>query len=416
MGSIATTAVPGFSSTARHPLSRSVRLLLWLLCAAGLLLQAIFLIITPQALHATMLLAAAWWAANILLCSLLAWLLLSTPRNAIKLPRTASEALLVLTAVGIWMLRWYVGYQHLMPEKARQMGWYAFCFLQVIGVLAVLYFLRRANQSPWWACLVIFNWLLGTMCLMPQGAPVIGTLIAILLIAVLIGIQREWKIFAAAALSFAVGLYPLLILLAPLLFLPGNLPDAYTRRRFGRLQWLLMAAAFVLPMAVICLIGRLHGANIWLHSYEPSLGKFKLMGNMPPMFNRGFQLLFLMMWVVTLVAVFRARRHPLAAARAMLLFCTLLMAWTLGDGGAAAFMSAFFLLACGFLTCGWIAVVLLLPLYIVHTNLSLQLPQPWQTPIFIAAWAALCVLIARDVFWVLSGFGDQSEPASGQPK
>ncbi|MGC8559896.1 MAG: hypothetical protein ACP5O1_04375 [Phycisphaerae bacterium] len=395
---------PGYPSTYHsHPV---LRLILWVACilvATGISLGIDLAGICRST--GSLPIAAALFCCSFGAVFTLAWLLHSTPPDAIKLPPWISQALIAAIALVIWLLRWHTGYA-LSPAhgEGKQWSWLLCCVLEIASVMLALRFLHLAGESSWWAFLPLPVILYDILAPFPTGPWVWLALATDLLLLTLIFLLSHRKAFAAVCLSTVAGLFPPAVLLLPLIVAPVP-PIPYPRRRP---VWVLITAASA-PMLILWILSELYPLAgfhpwLWAAAIEPHtlirLG-WPWMGIYP--------LVAAGIWLYVLRAVMKSAPHPLRIARSMILFFTL-----------AAMMNPFsnpwgVLLVLGlsvtvWVSSAWILILLFLPAVAIDNAMYSLHYAAWRVSINIPYFVVVFVLVMRDV--VRLSLAKRSEPAA----
>ena len=101
--------------------------------------------------HASHAIVGGWLVLGALMAALAA-LLLTTPPDAIRLPRPRSERLIVSGGVALQVLAVVIASPH--PFDARGIG---AAFVAVVGTIVILRMLRAKGASAWAAALFAWN-------------------------------------------------------------------------------------------------------------------------------------------------------------------------------------------------------------------------------------------------------------------
>ncbi len=247
------------------PWQRGLRLVLWIVSIIILSVASVwFNFGGGNVLDSSLVAGIAYYLGAFILLFLLAWLLHTTPINAIKLPTSISNALIAVLALIIWLAQWHGGFS---PSQAvgglDPIAQYLFCSLQIGATILALFFLHLAKRSPWWACLPLltprYDILSGSFATTVVWTPLMLDLI----LAALICWLMHKKLAGLICLSFVAGLFPPALLLFPLLYVRAPSPAYPSPRR----PPVLMLAAAILPMTVLWVCFALWpvtGVNPWL--------------------------------------------------------------------------------------------------------------------------------------------------------
>jgi hypothetical protein len=126
-----------------------LRLGAWYVLCAGLLIGHLFWFIALRSGP-----AYGWAGALLVILALIAVLLVTTPTDAIRLPRLRSEILIAASVV-------YLELGAVLIASTQPMARVALASVAVVGVtLVMLRWLRGRDYSAWWAVLVAWNPLL----------------------------------------------------------------------------------------------------------------------------------------------------------------------------------------------------------------------------------------------------------------
>jgi|GEM_PF-4508187 hypothetical protein len=373
---------------------RYLRLFWWVASIGALTLGCAGIhMLGPNALRSSYVLATAYYLGACGLLFLLAWLLETTPGDAIKLPLRFSHACIAALALLVWMLRWHTGYLVGRHAGANyQISWYLFCAFQIIAVILALVFLHWAGRSPWWACLAflmpLYDFISGSF------SPVlVWTSVALnLLLAGLIFSLANKKSASALCLSLTAGIFPPALLLLPLLGVAG-LPTAYPPPRSPR--WRLWTAAMV-PMAALWFgLTRwpVDGLDIWrwAAAIEPSA-----------FIHAGlawiiiYALILTLIWAWVLRLTLAAAPHPLAAVRAVILFFTL-VAMANPLRALPGILLVLGLSSVIWTSSAWIMILLFLPLATLENQNPFTHDYAWRAIVNVPYLSIVLVLLLRDI-------------------
>ena len=395
---------PGYPSTnPRHPV---LRLILWIACilaATGISLAIDLAGIyrSTEALPMAMALFCCSFGAIFTL----AWLLHSTPPNAIKLPPWVSQVLITALALVIWLLRWHAGYA-LSPAHGagKQWPWFFSCVLEIASVMLALRILHLAGESPWWAFLPLPVVLYDALSFFPPSQWVWSALALDLLLLAIIFLLGHRKAPAAVCLSIVAGLFPPAVLLLPLIAAPVP-PIPYPRRRR---VWVSATAALA-PMLILWIVPVVHPIGTlhpwaWAAEIEPKaiirLG-WPIMGIYP--------LVAIGIWLLVLRAVTKSAPHPLLIARSIIMFF-MLTAMMNPFSNPWSVLLVLGLSASVWVSSAWILILLFLPALAIGNASVPTHSIIWRVSINISYFAVVFALVIRDIVWLSAT--KRSEPAA----
>ena len=382
---------PGYPSPHRgHPV---LRLIIWIACI--LAATGISLGIDLAGIHRS---TGSLSISVTLLCGsfgalfLLAWLLHSTPPNAIKLPLWVSQTLIATLALVIWLLRWHAGYT-LSPAhgEGKQWSWLLCCALEIASVILALRFLHLAGESPWWAFLPLPVILYDILAFFPISQWVWLVLATDLLLLTLIFLMGDRKVSAAVCLSTVAGLFPPAVMLLPLIVAPVP-PIPYPRRRP---VWVLFTTALA-PMLILWIFSAMHPLAgfhpwLWAAAIEPNtlirLGWLRM--GIFPLIAAGI-------WLLVLRAVMKSAPHPLLIARSMILFF-ILAAMMNPFSNPWGVLMVLGLSATVWVSSAWMLILLFLPAGAIDNALYSHHYPAWRASIIIPYFAVVFALVIRDV-------------------
>ena len=393
------SSIPSAKPNVGYPIPktwrRRARLLWWILSILVLASAPVWFNLAGRGLIASDIkFSVAYYLLTFGFLFLLAWLLTTTPSDAIKLPIWLSDAIIATLALLIWLVRWRVGCSHAENSvTAGQVSWYLFCALQIGSVILALVFLRLAKRSPWWACLTLFAPLYDAISNFPSPNLIWTALLLDLLLAGFIFWLKHRNLSGMVCLSLVAGIFPPAVLLFPLLKF-GVPPSAYPPPR--QPFWLMTVAA-ILPMAILWFLSGakfIPGATPWrwTAAIEPTV-----VIRLGPGAMTIYALVLILVWLWVLRFTLVSAAHPLSAIRACIIFFMLTaVANPLRELPGILLVLGLSCLV--WTTSAWTMIFLFLPLIV----LDLQHPSThgfaWRAVVNVPYISIVLVLLVRDIF------------------